>query len=332
MSDRAGQAERFGVTVVIPCFNYGRFVRRAVDSALGQEGADVRVVVVDDGSTDRRSAAACEACRGAGGGRVEVIRQENRGLPAARNRGAAGAQTEFLAFLDADDWLEPGFARDLGAAVRAEEAAGRGAEVSHAFGQQRMAGPRGEDRGVWAVPEWDPVLLLMTNLHAVTALVKRERFEAVGGFDESMRVGYEDWDLWLRFAGRGWRGTRVRRPVFTWLRHSGGETMISRAVDRHGELFRRLMANHAAMYQRHADELIGRMNGMLRTHDMNWLDESGVPIHLRGLRAQRERYEAMPSVRLHHALHRGISRLPRPVAAAARGCLRVVKGWMRGRR
>src|SRR5690242_13208850 len=121
------------VTVVIPCFNYGRFVRAAVRSALAQRDADVRVVVVDDGSTDGRSPGECEACRGE---RVEVIRQANAGLPAARNRGAAGARTEFLAFLDADDYLEPFFVGDLAGAIRAEEAAGRGGDVSHAYGQQ----------------------------------------------------------------------------------------------------------------------------------------------------------------------------------------------------
>lgn len=322
--------ETFGVTVVIPCFNYGRFVRAAVESALAQEMAEVRVVVVDDGSTDGRSAASCDACRAPGGGRVEVIHQENRGLPAARNRGAAGASTEFLVFLDADDELDPWFVRTLGAAIRAEEAAGRGDDVSHAYGQQRMGGlGRG---AVWRVPDWDPVLLLATNLHPPTALVRRERFEAVGGFDESMREGYEDWDFWLRLAGRSWRGVRVRQPVYTWRRHSGGETMISRAVRRHEAIYRHMVASHAGMYRRHGPELLGLMNGMLRRHDMNWLDESGDPIHLRGLYAQRERYLAMPSVRAHNAVHRLIDRLPGPLRAGARSVLRAARGAAGGGR
>jgi len=191
------------VTVVIPCFNHGRMVRTAVDSALAQRGADVRVVVVEDGSTDGETFSACDACAGE---RVRVIHQENRGLPAARNRGAAGAESEFLVFLDADDWIEPDFVEKLSAAL--ERA---GDDVSHAYCQGRL-GEKGT--GVWKVPDWDPVLMLLTNLHPVTTLVRRERFEAVGGFDETMREGYEDWDLWLRFVERGWRGVRVTEPLF----------------------------------------------------------------------------------------------------------------------
>src|ERR1043166_4888945 len=107
---RMSGAARPSVTVVVPCFNCGRFVRAAVRSALRQEQADARVVVVDDGSTDGRSPADCDACAGE---RVRVVHQANAGLPAARNAGARGATSEFLAFLDADDYLEPWFVHEL---------------------------------------------------------------------------------------------------------------------------------------------------------------------------------------------------------------------------
>jgi glycosyltransferase involved in cell wall biosynthesis len=307
------------VTVVIPCFNYGRFVRAAVRSALEQRGADVRVVVVNDGSTDRRSARDCDACRGE---RVEVIHQENRGLPAARNRGAAGAATEFLLFLDADDTLEPTCVRDLAEAIREEDAAGRGGDVSHAYGQQRIL-MRGSEF-LWRVPAWDPDLLMITNLHPPTALVWTSAFAAVRGFDESMREGYEDWDFWLRLAEHGFRGVRVQKPTYTWRRHSA-TTMISGAVQKHEAIYRRIVANHPKLFGERGDEALLRMNVLLRRHDMNWLDESLEPIPLVKLKAQRERYEAMPAVRVHHAIHRAIVALPRPAASVARKGLSGVK-------
>ena len=315
----------YTVTIVIPCFNYGRFVRAAAASALAQEQAEVRIVIVDDGSTDGTSGAACDACAALAPERISVVHQSNAGLPAARNRGAAhefGAGTEFVAFLDADDWLEPWFVKDLADAIRAEQAAGRGNDVSHAYGQQRMSDLGGGR--VWNVPDWDPVLLMITNLHPPTALIRREAFAKSGGFDESMRDGYEDWDFWLRLADQGFRGVRVRKPVYVWRRHSR-ETMIAGAVRHHEEIYRRIVANHAAMFDAHADELIARMNLMLRRHDMNWLDESLEPIHLIGLKRQRARYEGMKAVRLHHALHGLIDRLPRPLSAGARGVMSALK-------
>ncbi len=311
--DRAG-GPPYSATVVVPCFNYGRFVGDAVESALRQEDASVSVVVVNDGSTDGSSAARCDRCAS---DRVKVIHQDNRGLPGARNRGASGATSEFLVFLDADDWIEPTFIARLAEAIRAGDDAD-----SHAYSQQRMVEPSGSS--VWAVPDWDPELLMVTNLHPVTALVRRERFEHVGGFSEDMRDGYEDWDLWLKFAARGWRGVRVREPLFAYRRHSR-ETMIWKAVARHEEIYRRIVARHAPLFEARADALIARMNIMLRRHDMNWIDESGDPINLLALERQRDDYEAMAAVKAHRALHGVIDALPGPLSGAARSTLGAIK-------
>jgi glycosyltransferase involved in cell wall biosynthesis len=302
-----------GVTIVIPCYNHGGFVAAATRSALEQPGADTRVVIVDDGSDDGTTPAACDRSRD---GRVRVIHQENRGLSAARNAGARGAETDYLVFLDADDRLEPAFCSTLSAALRSAPP-----EASHSYCQERITGIR---TGLWRVPDWDPMLLLLTNLHPVTAMVRRDRFEAVGGFDETLRDGYEDWDLWLRFAGHGWKGVRVREPLFVWNRHSP-DTMIAGSSARHAELFRALVDRHRAMYERHAMELLCRAGDMLARADMNWIDEDGEPINLRALEGQRAMYESMAAVRLHHAVHGAVSALPGPLSRGARRVLATLK-------
>jgi glycosyltransferase involved in cell wall biosynthesis len=321
-------------TVVIPCFNHGRFVGKAVQSALAQEGADIRVVVVNDGSSDDDTPRACDACKAE---RVHIIHQPNRGLPAARNAGAAEARSEFLVFLDADDWLEPNFVKTLAAAIRAdehreEEQRSRGAEeigpsvsplpsISHAYCQERLVE---KGTGVWRVPDWDPILMMLTNLHPVTTLVRRSHFEAVGGFTESMVSGYEDWDLWLKFVERGWRGVRVREPLFIWRRHSHS-TMIMNVIKHHEGLYRTLVEQHRDLYNRHALELAVRSNVLLRRCDMNWLDEDLDPINLRALKRQRQMYESMVVVRLHHKLHQAIDALPSPVSGVILRCLGALK-------
>ena len=293
------------VTVVIPCFNHGRFLREAVESALRQRGGDVRVVIVNDGSTDAETPAACRALES---DRVRVIDQANRGLPAARNAGAAGARSEYLVFLDADDWIEPEFVARLHDAL-----AGAGPGVSHAYCQERLV-ERGT--GIWKVPEWDPVLMMITNLHPVTALVRRSCFEAAGGFDETMRDGYEDWELWLRFVERGWRGARVREPLFVWRRHSP-ETMVMRVVKNHEALYRGLIERHRELYARHRTELLVRSDTMLTQFDMNWLDEDLRPINLAALKRHRQMYESMLAVRAQRAVERVFKRLRRSPAPAS---------------
>ncbi len=350
------------VTFVIPCFNHGAFVADAVASALAQHDADTRAVVVNDGSDDGTTPAACDALLGRfGADRVRVIHQPNRGLPSARNAGAREAGTDYLVFLDADDWVEPAFVRTLAAALVAERAAGRD-DASHAYCQERLVG-LGE--GIWRVPEWDALLLLITNLHPVTCLVRRERFEAVGGFDETMVGGYEDWELWVRMSVRGWRGVRVAEPLFVWRRHSHS-TMIFDAVARHDELYAKIIQRNRSHYERHMEAIATRENSMLRRFDCNWLDESGMPIplmHLREawaalgpaqaaaaeararvvaleaeaaclhaeLQQAREkvgRFESMTTVRFSRAMHRVIDAMPGPIAGGARWMLRSVRGLL----
>ncbi len=333
-------------TIVIPCYNHGRFVAEAVRSCLAQIEADVNVVIVNDGSDDGNTPAQCDAVAGAC---VSVIHQPNAGLPAARNRGAAEATGEFIAFLDADDWIETTFVSRLAAAITD---AGDDA-VSHAYCQEQLV-EQGE--GIWRVPEWDPELMLITNLHPVTALIRRDRFEQLGGFDKSMTLGYEDWELWIRCVERGWRGVRVQEPLFIWRRHSD-TTMVMEAVQRHDELVASIIERHRDLYEARFEALYLRCNSMLRRFDCNWLDETGDPISLRHYRdmaasipvlydqlaiarkhaeamtAERDAwkanhesveqsfkkvhadYEAMTVIRLHHRAHGLMRALPRPVRA-----------------
>ena len=94
------------LSVIIPVYNAEPYLRRCLDSVLTQSCRDLEVICVDDGSTDG-SAALCDAYAAADP-RLRVIRQENLSAGAARNRGLAAATGEFVHFLDADDWLEPG--------------------------------------------------------------------------------------------------------------------------------------------------------------------------------------------------------------------------------
>ena len=89
-------------SLIIPTFNHARFVGAAIDSALAQTVSAFEVIVVDDGSTDETPAVLARYA-----GRVRVLRQENRGLSAARNAGLAAAHGTFVSFLDADDVMAP---------------------------------------------------------------------------------------------------------------------------------------------------------------------------------------------------------------------------------
>lgn len=187
------------ISVVIPAFNSAGTIARAIESVLRQDEPTVEIIVVDDGSTDGTS----ELLAVSYPEQVIVIRQENRGAAAARNRGIARARGEFVAFLDADDEWVPGKLRlqidrmeaNPGAALCFTDMSHweHGREVNRSYLRERGLGACGGrifDR-----------LLQECFIFTPTVVVRRTVFEAVGPFDESLRI-CEDYDLWLRIAER----------------------------------------------------------------------------------------------------------------------------------
>lgn len=89
------------ISVIIPCYNHGKFLKKAVKSVQSQDITEVEIIVVDDGSTDNTFQVAENLA-------VHYIKQKNSGLSSARNTGIEQSNGDFLVFLDADDWLLPG--------------------------------------------------------------------------------------------------------------------------------------------------------------------------------------------------------------------------------
>jgi glycosyltransferase involved in cell wall biosynthesis len=222
------------VTVVIPCFNHGRYLGEAVNSALAQEGGEPRIIVVDDGSTEPETEAALSALPGS----IAVLRQENAGPAAARNTGFSLAATPYVMPLDADDRLPPGTL----AALHSDLEANGGA--AYAYGTMRFFGDwSGEVR----FPPYDPYRLLYRPIVGWLGLIRREAWEQVGGFDPSL-TGFEDWDFTLAALGRGLHGHRLDRVVLEYRKH--GRSGLEGDRRRYRELYRRLRAKHAELFGR----------------------------------------------------------------------------------
>ena len=184
------------VSIIIPAFNYERYVGRAIESALAQDYVPIEIVVVDDGSTDA-TAAAARAYESRG---VCVISQPNQGLAAARNTGIQNSSGELLFFLDADDLLEPSGIRQL--VVELSQKDDSWAMVAC---QAKVMLPDGSvispDSGPARATEVTWAELLLGSRFPCTVLIRRAALAACGGFDSGYhRLGCEDRDMWLRVA------------------------------------------------------------------------------------------------------------------------------------
>ncbi len=227
------------VTVVIPCFNQGRFLPEALASVRAQTHPQVKCVIVDDGSTQAETLRVLRELERDG---LTVLRQSNLGLAAARNAGVRASRTEFFVPLDADDRLHPRFIEFLLPPLRRDRSLG------FAYSHVRFFGA--ENR-TWACRPYDPARLVFQNLGAATALVRREAFESVGGYATDMTEGYEDWDFWLALLEAGWRGVLVPRPLFYYRRHAGGDSMLGRLEQRPQNMLRRMIAHRPALFARY---------------------------------------------------------------------------------
>jgi glycosyltransferase involved in cell wall biosynthesis len=185
------------VSIVIPCYNQARFLGEAIRSVLFQGYTDLEIVVVDDGSSDGTEEVA--SCYAKGDPRVRLVRQENLGLAAARNRGLAEVSGEYVVFLDSDDRLVSG-ALEVG--VRELEAHPGCAFVS---GHCRKIAADGS-----IVPGWEQFrvrddlyleLLRSCPVYVPAVMYRRCVFDAVGDFDTSYRAA-EDYDLYYRILER----------------------------------------------------------------------------------------------------------------------------------
>jgi glycosyltransferase involved in cell wall biosynthesis len=169
------------VSVVIPTYNYGRFIAEAIASVLNQTHAVEETIVIDDGSTDET-----EAVVRVFGDRVRYVRQDNAGVCAARNKGVVESSGEFIAFLDADDTWEPTKIGKQLAKFAEDEEIGlvhcSMREFDNETGETISFHLDGEEG--WVADD-----LLLSERPAINGpggaiMVSRNAFNDVGGFDE----------------------------------------------------------------------------------------------------------------------------------------------------
>jgi len=180
------------VSIIIPCYNQGRYLGDAIESVLRQSYRRLEIIVVDDGSTDDSSQVARKYSD------VKLIRQENRGLSRARNAGLEASRGDYLVFLDADDRLLPG-AIQAGANCLDYRP-----DCAFVYGRYRLIKPDGVpmSSSQGRCPKEEPFLdMLRSNyigMHA-TVMYRRTVFDSVEWFDASI-TACEDYDLYLRIT------------------------------------------------------------------------------------------------------------------------------------
>jgi len=204
-----------GVSVVIPAYNYARYLPEAISSVLAQTFTALELIVVDDGSDDDTP----DICAHYTDPRFRCVRQKNAGLSAARNTGIQHARHSHVAFLDADDRWAPGFL---------EAVTDQFSRLAPEFAAVATACSRMNGDGESLPPPRQNFLLqgeltvatfcLRNRPLSSSIVVRRSVFEECGRFDTSLRSS-EDRDMWIRIATRGHRFFYLSTPLASIRRH-----------------------------------------------------------------------------------------------------------------
>jgi glycosyltransferase involved in cell wall biosynthesis len=171
---------------------------------------------------------------------IKVIRQENKGLAAARNAGIAISRGEYVLPLDADDRLRFGWI-DRGIRIL-----GSNPLIGVVYGDAQCFGTR-NDR--WTTGPFDPDRLLQWNYIHASALYRRSVWEQNCGYDGAMPVqGYEDWDFWLGALEHGWKFAYMREVFFEYRQAERSMVTFTRGFESHIEAF--VASKHGLLYRR----------------------------------------------------------------------------------
>ncbi len=206
------------VTIIIPCYNYGRYVAESIESCLAQTYKKLEIIVVDDGSTDNSNKIAQNYLdRG-----VKYVRQDNAGPAAARNKGIRESHGDYICFLDADDMFKLQY---IEACYKQLSAAA--SDVGYVYtGIEYFGDKSGKHRG----REYDIDLLKQENYIHASALFRASVLRN-HSFDASIRGGLEDWDLFLTLAENGVYGSLLNKPLLRYRKHTAEGASISDKID-----------------------------------------------------------------------------------------------------
>jgi glycosyltransferase involved in cell wall biosynthesis len=237
------------LSIVIPFYNLGDFIEDTLESLSKPIDFPIEIIIIDDGSTDEDSFNKLRMLQKKYS--INLIQKENEGLSIARNTGAEFAKGEFLAFLDADDWIDVGFYREAIKILNYYE-------NIHFVGC--WAEYFGEVSSYWATWPPEPPYTLVHNTLNTSALVyRKDVFLSYGKNDPDMSFVMEDYDSLINLLENEIRGVSIPKPYFKYrvrnnsMYHAANENMKVFA-------YQKIASKHRKIFSEYAEGIINIIN------------------------------------------------------------------------
>ncbi|MCX6272270.1 MAG: glycosyltransferase family A protein [Bacteroidetes bacterium] len=229
------------ISIVIPCFNYGAYLLETIKSIDDQTFRDFEVIVVDDGSKEEYTRSVLKKLESR---EIRVIYQGNSGPAAARNNGIQHSSGKYVLTLDADDTLEPEFLQKTLALFDT------GSDI---IGASSFVRQFGANTGIIRC-KGGTVAGFVGDCPVVAALFLKSRWQEIDGYDETMRLGYEDWEFWIRFLAPAGRIAIVSEPLLNYRVKPGSR--VDQSKSNRVQIMEYMLYKNREIYTKYAVEAI----------------------------------------------------------------------------
>lgn len=198
--------KKSNVTVIIPCFNDGDYIEKAVNSILNQTLQAERIIIIDDGSDLYTKG----ILKNFNNELINVVYQDNQGVCVSRNKAIELANTKYILNLDSDDYFEHSFLQKAVDILENNPKVGVVGSFYKCFGSK-------EKQGLIVKPLGGSISnFLLYNNGVASSLFRKKCWEDVKGYDELMINGYEDWEFWIAILSKNWEMFIIQEVLFNY--------------------------------------------------------------------------------------------------------------------
>ena len=237
------------ISVVIPCYNQAVYLPETLNSLISQTYTRWEGIIVNDGSPDDTEEVALLYVDK--DSRFKYIHKKNGGLSSARNLGIANASGEYILPLDSDDIIQPEYLN------KAVEAFVENSTLDVVYCQEYCFGAISK---MWDLPPYQGYeALLLNNAFFCSAVFRKSDCLQVGGYDEQMLQGYEDWEFFIRLLNKDSQVYQIPEPLFHYRIKEVSMLTSSSRLD-----IRLKLEDY--IYQKHADKYSSCFGGVLNVH------------------------------------------------------------------
>ena len=219
------------VSIIIPCFNSGKTISKAVNSAKNQTWNNIEIIIVNDGSDDEYTLKKLSELDG-----IKLINKRNGGLSSARNYGIKKSLGKYILCLDADDWINKKTVETMIDKIK-------NTNSPYIFCDVVLEG----DKKGYRSKSYNFFEQLFVNHLPYFILTKRSLYYKVGYYDENMKLGYEDWEFNLRLAKKGYFPKIVKKGLFHYNVSTTG-MLNSLSKKNHSIIFSYIQKKHKDLY------------------------------------------------------------------------------------